>query len=62
MPPSRSVLNSLKDKGYSVISIGKINDIFNGEGITKVVKSNKGNSEGISKLMDIMENTLLDYV
>ena len=55
MPRSRSVFNSLIDKGYSVISIGKINDIFNGEGITKVVKSNKGNSEGISKLMDIME-------
>jgi len=53
-PPSRSVLNSLKDKGYSVISIGKINDIFNGEGITKVVKANN-NSEGINKLMDIME-------
>lgn len=54
-PPSRSILNSLKDKNYSVISIGKINDIFNGEGITKIVKSNKGNAEGINKLMDIME-------
>ena len=54
-PPARSVLNSLKDKGFSVISIGKINEIFNGEGITKVIKSNKGNPEGINKLMDIME-------
>ncbi|MDD6480124.1 MAG: phosphopentomutase [Bacilli bacterium] len=54
-PPARSVLNSLKDKGFSVISIGKINDIFNGEGITKVVKSNHNNSEAINKLTDIME-------
>ena len=54
-PPARSVLNSLKDKDYSVISIGKVNDIFNGEGITKVVKSTKGNAEAINKLMDIME-------
>lgn len=54
-PPSRSILNSLKDKNYSVISIGKINDIFNGEGITKVVKSNHNNAEAINKLMDIME-------
>ena len=53
-PPARSVLNSLKDKKYSVISIGKINEIFDGEGITKVVKSNN-NSTTINKLMDIME-------
>lgn len=54
-PPARSILNSLKDKDYSVISIGKINDLFNGEGITKVIKSNNGNTEAINKLMDIME-------
>lgn len=53
-PPARSILNSLKDKDYSVISIGKINDIYNGEGITNVVKSNHNNAETINKLMDIM--------
>ncbi len=52
-PPARSILNSLKDKDFSVISIGKINDIFNGEGITKVVKSNN-NAEAINKFTDIM--------
>lgn len=54
-PPARSILNSLKDKEYSVISIGKINDIFNGEGITKVLKSECTNAEAINKLTDIME-------
>lgn len=54
-PPARSVLNSLVDKGFSVISIGKINEIFNGEGITKVVKSNRNNAETLNKLSDIIE-------
>lgn len=53
-PPMRSVLNSLKDHEYTVISIGKINDIFDGEGITKVIKA-PTNQEGINKLTDIME-------
>lgn len=54
-PPKRSVLNFLKDSGYSVISIGKINDIFDGEGITKIVKSSNNNMDTITKLTDIME-------
>ncbi len=53
-PPKRSVLNSLKDNGYSVISIGKVNDIFDGEGITKIVKSSNNNMDTITKLTDIM--------
>ncbi len=54
-PPKKSVLNYLKDKDYSVISIGKINDIFDGEGITKIVKSSNNNMDTITKLTDIME-------
>lgn len=38
-PFGRTVLNELKDKGYDVISIGKIKDIFDGEGITEAYKS-----------------------
>ncbi len=34
-PSGRTALNALKDAGYDVISIGKINDIFVGEGITE---------------------------
>ena len=33
-PYGRTVLNELKDNGYDVISVGKISDIFDGEGIT----------------------------
>ena len=38
-PFGRTVLNELKDKGYDVISVGKIKDIFDGEGITEAFKS-----------------------
>lgn len=34
-PTGRTVLNELKDTGLDVISVGKINDIFVGEGITE---------------------------
>lgn len=34
-PTGRTVLNELKDAGFDVISVGKINDIFVGEGITE---------------------------
>ena len=38
-PFSRTALNALKDEGFDVISVGKINDIFCGEGITKTYHS-----------------------
>lgn len=53
-PPMKSVLSKLAEKNYSVISIGKIYDIFDGEGITKKIVSTS-NKEGIDKLLDIMD-------
>lgn len=53
-PPHKSVLDSLKEKNYNVIAIGKINDIFDGEGITKIVKA-PSNIEAINKLTNIMD-------
>lgn len=38
-PPRRTVLNALKEEGLDVISVGKIVDIFDGEGITEAHKS-----------------------
>lgn len=34
-PTGQTTLNALKDAGYDVIGVGKINDIFCGEGITE---------------------------
>ena len=39
-PTGPTALNALKDAGYDVIGVGKINDIFCGEGITKTYHSN----------------------
>lgn len=46
-PPEKTVMDHLKDNGYDVISVGKINDIFNGCGITKAYKS-KSNEDGMN--------------
>lgn len=52
-PPTMSVMNFLKEKNYSVISIGKIADVFNQEGITKIIKA-RNNVEALNKLNDVM--------
>ena len=38
-PPGKTVLNALQENGYDVISVGKIVDIFDGEGITQAHRS-----------------------
>ncbi len=53
-PPAKSVLNYLKENDLNVITIGKINDIFDGEGITKVIKADT-NIDVLNKLTDIMD-------
>lgn len=53
-PPMKSILNYLEDAKYSVISIGKIYDIFNGQGITKKIVAHN-NKESVDKLIDIMD-------
>ncbi len=54
-PSDKTVLDSLKENGYDVISIGKINDIFNTCGITKAIKS-KSSVEGMEQTIDIAKN------
>ena len=39
-PTGLTAMNALKDAGYDVISVGKINDIFCGEGVTEALHSN----------------------
>lgn len=51
-PPHATVLDQLKASGYDVISIGKIEDIFCGEGITEIIHT-KNNAEGIAALLDV---------
>ena len=51
-PYGRTALNALKDAGRDVISVGKIFDIFDGEGITESNKS-KSSVHGMEQTIEI---------
>ncbi len=50
-PTGLTALNALKDAGLDVLSVGKINDIFVGEGITDFVRS-KTSVNGMDQTVD----------
>ncbi len=54
LPPKNTMLDYLKESGYKVISIGKINDIFAGRGITDKITS-KSNAQGVEKIIGEMK-------
>ncbi len=47
VPPQNTMLDRISESGKAVISVGKINDIFAGKGITESHKT-KNNSEGMA--------------
>lgn len=51
-PYGRTALNALKDAGLDVISVGKIFDIFDGEGLTESNKS-KSSVHGMEQTIEI---------
>ena len=53
-PTGRTALNALKDASYDVISVGKINDIFVGEGITESYRS-KSSVHGMEQTIEIAQ-------
>ncbi|MFS0635699.1 phosphopentomutase [Mesobacillus foraminis] len=52
-PFGRTVMNELKDAGYDVISIGKIADIYDGEGVTESLRT-VSNMDGMDKLIQTL--------
>ena len=46
-PPRKTMMDILKDAGKDVIAVGKIFDIFDGEGVTEKIKTT-GNTNGIA--------------
>ncbi len=52
-PFDRTVMNELKDSGLDVIAIGKISDIYDGEGVTKSLRT-VSNMDGMDKLVDTL--------
>lgn len=55
-PFGRTVMNELKDAGFDVIALGKISDIYDGEGITKSIRT-QDNSDGMDKLIQSMDES-----
>ncbi|MBQ9765013.1 MAG: phosphopentomutase [Lachnospiraceae bacterium] len=55
-PPKNNLLVKLTENNIPVMAVGKIEDIFCGEGITKAVHT-KDNNDGIDKTIEYMENT-----
>ena len=53
-PPKKTVLDCLNENHYNVIAIGKINDIFDGQGINKYMKASN-NMDAINKLTSVIE-------
>jgi phosphopentomutase len=51
-PYGKTVLDTLKENNYDVISVGKIYDIFNGQGITDAHKS-KSSVHGMEQTIDL---------
>ncbi len=51
-PNGKTALNALKENGYDVISVGKIFDIFDGEGLTESNKS-KSSIHGMEQTIEI---------
>lgn len=52
-PFGRTVMNELKDSGYDVLAIGKISDIYDGEGVTQSLRT-VSNMDGMDKLIDTL--------
>lgn len=50
-PFGRTVMNEMKDNGLDVIALGKISDIYDGEGVTESIRT-KDNMDGMDKLLE----------
>lgn len=53
-PFGRTVMNELKDSGLDVLAIGKIADIYDGEGVTESLRT-ISNMDGMDKLLQTLD-------
>ncbi|MGF7184979.1 phosphopentomutase [Desulfitispora alkaliphila] len=60
-PLQKTVLDCVKEAGREVVGIGKISDIFDGEGLTKNITA-KTNSENTKELLAVMEEEFTGIV
>lgn len=55
-PFGRTVMNELKDNNYDVLALGKISDIYDGEGVTETIRT-KDNNDGMVQLRKSMDKS-----
>ncbi len=55
VPPKKTMLNYISEAGKEVRAVGKINDIFAGYGVTKMVRT-ESNADGIEKTLAWMDD------
>ena len=53
-PFNKTMLEYLKDANYEVAAVGKIEDIYNGKGVTSAVHT-KSNMDGVDKTLEYMD-------
>ncbi|MBJ6364005.1 phosphopentomutase [Paenibacillus sp. GCM10012307] len=55
-PFGRTVMNELQDAGFDVLALGKINDIYDGEGVTRAVRTTS-NADGMDQLIKVLDES-----
>ncbi|GIP38147.1 phosphopentomutase [Paenibacillus sp. J31TS4] len=53
-PFGPTTMNALKDAGFDVIALGKISDIYDGEGVTRAIRT-QSNMDGMDKLVNVLD-------
>ena len=54
-PPAETILDALQSKDFATIGVGKIQDIFAGQGISRSLGVNVDNSDGMNKTLRLMD-------
>ncbi|MDD4378099.1 MAG: phosphopentomutase, partial [Eubacteriales bacterium] len=60
-PSSETVLDKVNKTGKTVYAVGKISDIFNGQGVTKSVHT-KSNMDGVDKTIDAIKEDFEGFI
>ncbi|MEI5992969.1 phosphopentomutase [Candidatus Enterococcus mansonii] len=53
-PFDKTVMDTLKESGYDSIALGKISDIFDGEGVTESIRT-VSNMDGMDKFIELLD-------
>jgi len=53
-PPAKTVLDTISSAGLDVIAVGKIHDIFAGQGITRTIRT-ADNTDGLRRISELVQ-------